>query len=265
MHQRAGLQEGVIVCVSSTAGSLVWERALTTVAPRSQINITLARCVTWPHPRSGEVFYSPPGRDQREKSAAVSSLCSFLCAFLGRHFLLPLPPPLRGGVDWFRACQNSNTPLPPPRLEPAPAPPSHPPSLTLLPLRHALTKVYRLPADAAATSAAPDDEDLVDDWEYLSDTAAAEAAAAAAAAAGGGVGLEGINLEDGGGGKGATPEHGRGGGEGGKGEGEEEEEGVVEVEEEVEPVEVLDDRLLSAFLNGLKKNLKDVQLPMLVR
>lgn len=135
-------------------------------------------------------------------------------------------------------------------------------------------KVYRLPSAAAPAS---DQEELMDevadDWEYLSDAAAAEAAAAGAGGGGGGgggggtaaaaqsgLGLEGVSLEDaeGGGDGGVAEGDGGGAGDGEGGEGQEGE------EEEQESVEVVSERLLAAFLNGLKKTLKDAQLPMLV-
>lgn len=114
-------------------------------------------------------------------------------------------------------------------------------------------------------------EQVADDWELLSDAATAEAVAAAAAggsgaAAAGGLSLDGVSLEDAEG-DAAGSAGGEGGGVGaagagaGAGEGAEEEE---EVEEEQESVEVVSERLLAAFLNGLKKTLKDAQLPMLV-
>ncbi|CAM9600970.1 unnamed protein product [Laminaria digitata] len=113
--------------------------------------------------------------------------------------------------------------------------------------------VYRLPsaalgaASAGVGGASSDEAEdaLVDDWEYLDNVKAAEEEAEAASAAAGeaaaatsaGLGLEGISLEDPGGDAGV---------------------------EEQEPVEVVSERLLAAFLNGLKKTLKDTQLPMLV-
>lgn len=106
-------------------------------------------------------------------------------------------------------------------------------------------------------------DDVADDWEYLSDAATAEAVAAGAggggdagseAAAEGGLGFEGVSPEDAeGGAAGAEDGAGAGGGQ--------EEEGE---EKEQESVEVVSERLLAAFLNGLKKTLKDAQLPMLV-
>lgn len=125
-----------------------------------------------------------------------------------------------------------------------------------------------------------DDVEVADDWEYLSDAATAEAVAAgagggggggggggatAAAAVEGGLGLEGVSLEDAEGGAGGTEGErgGAGAGEGGQ-EGEGQGEEVEEEEDEQESVEVVSERLLAAFLNGLKKTLKDAQLPMLV-
>lgn len=119
-----------------------------------------------------------------------------------------------------------------------------------------------------------DDVEVADDWEYLSDAATAEAVAAgaggggvgggataAAAAAEGGLGLEGVSLEDAEGGAGGAGGEGGGpGGQEGEGQGQEEQ----GQEEEQESVEVVSERLLAAFLNGLKKTLKDAQLPMLV-
>lgn len=95
-----------------------------------------------------------------------------------------------------------------------------------------------------------DDEEVADDWEELSDPAAAAGAAGGGGSGGGGsddkpaaavegLGVEGISLED------AGEEEGKG-------------------EEEEEAVEVVSERLYAAFLNGLKKGLKDAQLPMLV-
>lgn len=90
-----------------------------------------------------------------------------------------------------------------------------------------------------------DDEEVADDWEDLSEPAAAAGAAAGGGSGGGGggekpaatgegLGVEGISIED------------------------------MGEEEEEEAVEVVSERLYAAFLNGLKKGLKDAQLPMLV-
>lgn len=112
-------------------------------------------------------------------------------------------------------------------------------------------KVYRCPS--AATSV-PDQEELADevadDWEYLSDAATAEAVAAA-----GGLSLDGVSLEDAEGDAGSAGEGDEVGAAGA---------GAGEEEEEQESVEVVSERLLAAFLNGLKKTIKDAQLPMLV-
>ena len=143
-----------------------------------------------------------------------------------------------------------------------------------------IIQVYRLPsaasgevsAGAAGASSEEAEDALVDDWEYLDNVKAAEEEAEAASAAaaggevaaatGGGLGLEGISLEDPGGDAGAAAGGDGGGGKEGPGEGVGE--GAGEAEEQ-EPVEVVSERLLAAFLNGLKKTLKDTQLPMLVR
>lgn len=136
-----------------------------------------------------------------------------------------------------------------------------------------------MPSAAAPAPVSEQEElvdDVADDWEYLSDAATAEAVAAGpggggsggggggggtAAAAQGGLGLEGVSLEDTGDGAGGAEGEGGGAGAGvGEGEGE----GQEEEEEEQESVEVMSERLLAAFLNGLKKTLKDAQLPMLV-
>lgn len=102
-----------------------------------------------------------------------------------------------------------------------------------------------------------DPDAVADDWEGLSDAVKAEASGAAgsggATAAEGGLGLDGIALED------SKGEAGEGEVGAGAGDGQEAEE-----EEEKESVEVVSERLMAAFLNGLKKNLKDAQLPMLV-
>ncbi|CAM9378933.1 unnamed protein product [Ectocarpus sp. 6 AP-2014] len=110
--------------------------------------------------------------------------------------------------------------------------------------------VYRLPSAGTPISGQEelvDDGEVADDWEDLSDPAAAAGAAGGGGSGGGsdekpaaaveGLGLEGVSLEDAG------------------GEGE---------EQEGEAVEVVSERLYAAFLNGLKKGLKDAQLPMLV-
>lgn len=138
------------------------------------------------------------------------------------------------------------------------------------------TQVYRLPsaapgaASAAGTAGASEEESddaLVDNWEYLDNVAAAEEEAEAASVAAGeadagGLGLDGISLEDPDGDAGAAAGRDGGGGKEGPTEGGGGEAGEVE---EQEPVEVVSERLLAAFFNGLKKTLKDTQLPMLVR
>lgn len=86
------------MCVSSAAGSLVWERALTTTVGRgSQIVLLSIDVSRGPTPGAGKCP-TVPHRDRPENSAAVSLLV--FCVSLGRRFLFTLPPPLRG-VDWL--------------------------------------------------------------------------------------------------------------------------------------------------------------------
>lgn len=107
-----------------------------------------------------------------------------------------------------------------------------------------------------------DDEtaEIPDDWEDLSKEAGSEAVtegAGVGSAEDGGLSLEGISLEE---------KNVEGEGEGGQTEAEVDE--GLDGEDgagEAESVAVMDERLLAAFLNGLKKMLKDKDLPMLVR
>lgn len=122
--------------------------------------------------------------------------------------------------------------------------------------------------DAALDNAAGD-EDPVEDWEELTDPSTG----------GGGLGLEVMSLEDTSVGEekgavGAVSGGGQADGEarvmGEDGTGLEVEDDHEEAEEEEdggqeESMEVMDERLMHSFLNGLKKGLKDAQLPMLVR
>lgn len=131
-----------------------------------------------------------------------------------------------------------------------------------------LLKVFRLlskndaPLDNAAGDKVP-----VEDWEELTDPST-------------GLELEGMSLEDAGVGEGKSAVGAVGGGGQAEGEArvmdvdatglgmEDDQDGVEEEEEDrgqEESMEVIDERLMNSFLNGLKKGLKDAQLPMLVR
>lgn len=131
-----------------------------------------------------------------------------------------------------------------------------------------LLKVFRLLSEKdAPLDNAAGDEDPVEDWEDLTDPST-------------GLGLEGMSLEDTGVGEGKGTVGAVGGGGQAEGEAgvmdvdatgldmEDDHEGVEEEEEDrgqEESMEVIDERLMLSFLNGLKKGLKDAQLPMLVR
>lgn len=90
-------------------------------------------------------------------------------------------------------------------------------------------------------------QEVPDHWEDLPKGAVVEVAIGAEDTDSGGLSLEGVSLTE-------------------KKSDESGDEGEIEEErEEGEPVAVMDERLLAAFLNGLKKTLKDDDLPMLVR
>lgn len=128
-------------------------------------------------------------------------------------------------------------------------------------------QVYRVPLasdEVGANDELVDDDEraeIPDDWEDLSEEAGSEAVAEGAgvgSAEDGGLSLEGISLEE--------EKNVQGGGEGGRAEAEVDERlDGEDREDEAASVAVMDGRLLSAFLNGLKKTLKDKDLPMLVR
>lgn len=134
--------------------------------------------------------------------------------------------------------------------------PWSPSSLSTTRTHFSHSQVYRLPSAAAGESAEADrslEDEPLDDWEYLEDNPAADTGGASQTGEAG-ISLDGVSLEDDGGGKmGAEGDLGGGGEE------------MEELEEEQESVEVVSERLMAAFLNGVKKTLKDTQLPMLVR
>lgn len=141
-----------------------------------------------------------------------------------------------------------------------------PPSLLPSVLFFFSGQVYRLPSVAAAGAAtqgelADDglDKAIPDDWEYLSKETGPEDKEVVACGEGaevdGGLGLGDISLEV------ATD----GGSEGEAGDEEAGEEKGSHENGEAESEAVMDERLIAAFLNGLKKTLKDKDLPMLVR